>query len=196
MANPNSSTSQRSSQSRAIGLFVLGVGLLILSVAAFLLLPKGELTNGGETASVIPMEVSRPAPELVLEDLDGNPVSLSALRGQVVLVNNWATWCPPCRAEMPALEAYYQENRGKNFTLVAIDAGDPVSEVVRFAQSMELTFPIWMDRNSTALAAFNTTALPSSFVIDGQGTIRLAWTGAIDRATLDRYVTPLIEEGL
>jgi peroxiredoxin len=142
------------------------------------------------------MEVSRAAPELALEDLAGNPVSLSALRGQIVLVNNWATWCPPCRAEMPALEAYYREHRGEGFTLVAIDAGDPVSEVERFAQSLDLTFPIWMDRNSAALAAFNTTALPSSFVIDRQGTIRLAWTGAIDRATLERYVTPLIEAGL
>jgi peroxiredoxin len=96
---------------------------------------------------------------------------------------------------MPALEAYYQENQGKDFTLVAIDAGDPVSEVEQFAQLLSLTFPIWMDRDSAALAAFNTMALPSSFVIDRQGTIRLAWTGAIDRATLDRYVTPLIEEG-
>ncbi len=95
---------------------------------------------------------------------------------------------------MPALEAFYRDNRGKDFTLIAIDAGDPTTEVERFVQSMGLTFPIWMDRNSKALAGFNTTALPSSFVIDREGTIRLAWTGAISRETLDQYVTPLLTE--
>ena len=89
---------------------------------------------------MVPMAVRRPAPELDLVDLSGQPVSLMGYRGQVVLVNNWATWCPPCRAEMPTLEAYFQAHRGADFTLIAIDSGEPAVEVARFVEEMGLVF--------------------------------------------------------
>lgn len=175
-------------------MFVAGVGLLLLGLAALLVIPQAADQAADETSSVVPVAVSRPAPDLALADLAGQPVSLAGYRGQVVLVNNWATWCPPCRAEMPTLEAYFQAHQGEDFTLVAIDSGEPAVEVARFVDEMALSFPIWLDPKGAALEAFNNMSLPSSYVIDRNGTIRLAWTGAISREMLERHVTPLLAE--
>jgi peroxiredoxin len=173
---------------------LIGLGLLILGVAAFVLLPKPGLSKDtASLASAIPAKVSFPAPELALTDLQGNPVSLANTRGQVVLVNNWATWCPPCKDEMPALEAYYKKHHDQNFNLIAIEAGEPAAEVASFVRQYKLTFPVWLDPGSKATTAFRNDALPSSYVIDPQGTVRLAWSGAIDRDNLETYVTPMLE---
>ncbi len=177
-----------------MGLFVAGMGLLLLGLAALLAIPQAADQAAGETSSVVPAAVSRPAPDLALADLAGQPVSLKGYLGQVVLVNNWATWCPPCRAEMPTLEAYFQAHKGEDFTLIAIDSGEPAVEVVRFVDEMGLSFPVWLDPKGAALEAFNNMSLPSSYVIDRTGTIRLAWTGAISREMLERHVTPLLAE--
>jgi peroxiredoxin len=173
---------------------LIGLGLLILGVAAFVLLPKPGLPDDTPRSfAAIPAKVSFAAPELALKDLQGNPVSLAETRGQVVLVNNWATWCPPCKEEMPALEAYYKKHRDQNFNLIAIEAGEPAAEVADFVRQYRLTFPVWLDPGSTATTAFHNDALPSSYVIDTQGAVRLAWSGATDLKTLEMYVTPMLE---
>ena len=147
----------------------------------------------GVVDSVIPAAVEINAPELTLTTVDGKTESLVDFRDQVVLVNNWATWCPPCREEMPELEAYYQLHKNNGFVMIGISAGDPVDEVQSFIAEYSLTFPIWLDPTMKALNAFNSRNLPSSFVIDPTGTIRLAWTGAISLDMLEKYVTPLLE---
>ena len=187
---------------KAGGMVLVGAGLLILGVLAGILLLTNEANANrsqpdNETAqlpSVVPAEVNFPAPDLSLSDLKGDLVSLADYRGQVVLVNNWATWCPPCKAEMPALQAYYEDHQDQGFVLVAIEAGEPADEVAQFASDYGLTFPVWLDPNSAALEAFNNFTLPSSYVIDAQGTVRLAWSGAISREMLEKYLTPLLEE--
>ena len=187
---------------KAGGMVLVGAGLLILGVLAGILLLTNEANANrsqpdNETAqlpSVVPAQVNFPAPDLSLSDVEGNPVSLADYRGQVVLVNNWATWCPPCKAEMPALQAYYEDHQDQGFVLVAIEAGEPADEVAQFASDYGLTFPVWLDPDSAALEAFNNFTLPSSYVIDAQGTVRLAWSGAISREMLETYLTPLLEE--
>lgn len=134
------------------------------------------------------------APELSLENLNGGTESLADYRDQVVLVNNWATWCPPCKAEMPTLAAYYKEHRSKGFTIIAIEAGDSREAVAPFVQSYQLEFPIWLDPDGASLKAFGNGNLPNSYVIDRSGTIRYAWTGEISKAMLERYVSPLLTE--
>jgi cytochrome c biogenesis protein CcmG, thiol:disulfide interchange protein DsbE len=177
-------------------MFFIGSGLVILGIVAFIILPRGEASPSRNTTtfSVIPTRTEFPAPKLELQDLEGNKTSLEDLRGQVVLVNNWATWCPPCREEMPDLEAYYQKHKDNDFTLVAIDAGDPLLEVAQFVDDFGLSFSVWLDPNQDALRAFRNSGLPNSYVIDKQGVVRLAWTGAIKLETLEQYVTPLLEE--
>lgn len=195
MAEHRQKRRDRGGRNKALALLLIGAGLLILGVVAMALLAKpGETAEAGNVRSAIPVEVNYPAPELNLTDLEDNPVSLEDYRGTVVLVNNWATWCPPCKAEMPTLQAYYEKHRRKGFTIIAIESGDPVPEVKKFVEEYGLTFPVWADLTMKSIAAFRNPGLPSSYVIDREGTVRLAWAGAISREMLEKYVTPLLEE--
>jgi peroxiredoxin len=172
----------------AAGLFFIGAAVVILY------LPKAQEQVLANNYSVVPVKVNYAAPELRLTDLDGNPVLLSDYRGMTVLVNNWATWCPPCKAEMPTLEKYYEDHYGQNFVIIAIESGEPADEVASFVAQYKLTFPVWLDTQTLALDAFENWDLPSSYIIDKNGTIQLTWTGEISRAMLDEYVTPLLEK--
>ena len=163
------------------------IGLAILLLAS----PKSE-ANERDFSSVTPVEVSFAAPELSLQNINGQTESLDDFRDDVVLVNNWATWCPPCKAEMPTLAAYYNEHNSEGFKIVAIEAGDPVDGVLQFAQDLDLKFPVWLDPHGASLEAFGNGTLPSSYVIDRSETVRYAWTGEISRAMLEKYVTPLL----
>jgi peroxiredoxin len=182
------------SKTKVLALLCFGSGLLILGMAGLLFLPKLDTPTSTPSYSVIPVKVNFNAPKIALADLNGQPTSLAAYRGKVVLVNNWATWCPPCKAEMPDLEAFYEAHQSQHFELIGIEAGDPTSEVSTFVKQYGLSFPIWLDPDGKALDAFHNQALPSSYVIDKNGTVRLAWSGAISREMLEKYVVPLLEE--
>ncbi|MFC2064496.1 TlpA family protein disulfide reductase [Chloroflexota bacterium] len=142
--------------------------------------------------SAVPNEVNYPAPNLVLKDLSSNEVSLDHFLDEIVLVNNWATWCPPCKAEMPTLEAYYQKHKDDGFLIIAIESGESMEVVKEFIADYGITFPVWIDRKGEALNAFKNMDLPSSYVIDRTGIVRLTWTGEISLEMLEKYVTPLI----
>jgi peroxiredoxin len=171
------------------------VGLIILIGVA--VLQKGLLGAGQEQFDALilpPIEVDQPAPELTLFDLDGRQVSLSDFKGQVVLLNNWATWCPPCREEMPEFKAYYEKYKEEGFQVIAVEAGQPEIEVRTFVEEQGLEFIILLDPENQSLVTFQHSTLPNSFVIDRRGHLRLAWLGAINLPTLEKYVTPLLEE--
>ena len=188
-----------SSSSNILAMVILGAGLVLLGLAVFFAWPKAdtavaETTLGNESLTT-PVEVNYEAPGLSLTGLDGMEHQMTDHLGEVVLVNLWATWCPPCKAEMPTLEAYYQAHQADGFVTIAINDGDPADEVAEFVQEYGLTFPVWLDPTYKATdIAFKTRNLPSSFVIDREGYVRLRWVGEIDRATLEKYVTPLILE--
>jgi peroxiredoxin len=173
-------------------MLVVGVGLILISIAVFFALPKAQVEVQQTGRSAIPIETNFPAPAVKLTDLTGKPVALSDFKGQVVLYNAWATWCPPCKEEMPTLEAYYQAHKSDGFVVVAIDDGEAVEDVTAFVKEHRLSFPVWPDLDYVAGGAFKTVNLPTSFIIDRSGTVRLTWTGAITRDTLEKYVTPLI----
>jgi peroxiredoxin len=169
------------------GLLLIGFAFLVMA------LPRGE-SNAGSPSSSVPGPVHYAAPELSLETMDGRSESLADYRGDVVLVNNWATWCPPCKAEMPTLATYYNEHKSEGFTIIAIEAGDSLDVVAQFAESYNLKFPIWLDPDQAALRAFGNSNLPNSYLIDRSGTVRYAWTGEVSQAMLEKYVTPLLTE--
>jgi peroxiredoxin len=183
-----------SSNRKVFSLSLIGAGLIFIGVAAFFLLSQTDGGVSADTLAVRPAELNHAAPDLTLRDLEGKLVSLTDYRGQVILVNNWATWCPPCRAEMPVLEAYYQANRQKGFVILAIEAGDPVEEVRAFVRQYGLSFPVLLDPEGHSLAAFNNPALPNTYIIDRQGRVRLAWTGAVNQKALETFLTPLLKE--
>lgn len=177
---------------KAIPFMLFGLGLILIAASVFFILrdkaPRTDL-------STVPAKVRFSAPELTLTDTQGVSRSLADYRGQVVLVNLWATWCPPCKEEMPTLQAFYDKYRDAGFVIVAINDGDPRADVLQFVEDYELTFPVWLDPTYIATEqAFNTLNLPTSFVIDRSGTIQLTWVGGIDAETLETYVTPLITE--
>jgi thiol-disulfide isomerase/thioredoxin len=136
--------------------------------------------------------VNYPAPALALENIKGKTESLTDFQDKVVLVNNWATWCPPCKAEMPTLVAFYNEHAKDGLMIVAIEAGEPKDQVQKFAEQYQMPFSVWIDQDGKALDAFKNGSLPNSYVIDRTGTVRLMWTGEINRETLEKYVTPLL----
>ena len=169
-------------------------GLLLIGFAFLIMALPGGKGNTDSPSSVVPAPVSYPAPELFLATMDGKTESLADYRKDIVLVNNWATWCPPCKAEMPTLAAYYNEHHSAGFTIIAIEAGDFVDVISPFVQSYNLTFPVWLDPDGASLRAFGNGNLPNSYVIDRSGTVRYAWTGEISQAMLEKYITPLLKE--
>lgn len=150
--------------------------------------------NSLDEFSIIPIKVDYPAPVLTLEDMNGERISLSDLQGKIVLVNNWATWCPPCKAELPTLEKYYQSHASQDFVILAIEAGDPLNEIEEMIKKYSLTFTVLQDPANLSMKAFGNWDLPSSYVIDRTGQIRLTWTGQINLPMLNKYVSPLLDE--
>jgi peroxiredoxin len=176
-------------------LVLVGAGLLlIIGVAVFLQARIGEPREDLDDLILQPIEVDQPAPELTLFDLDGNVVALTDLIGEVVLLNNWATWCPPCRGEMPEFQAYYEKYQDKGFQILAVEAGEPEEEVRRFVEEQGLEFIVLLDPDNISLITFQHSSLPTTFVIDRQGHLRLAWLGSINMPTLEKYVTPILKE--
>jgi thiol-disulfide isomerase/thioredoxin len=176
--------------------FIVGTGLVLVGLAVFfmLLVKKTTDTSTSVSKSVVPMAVNYPAPELSLQNVNGKTESLINYRDKVVLVNNWATWCPPCKAEIPTLEAYYKTHNEEGFVIIGIEAGESQNDVFQFVQGANITYPIWFDLKNASLQAFRSPNLPNSFVIDRKGTVRLAWVGEINQEMLEKYVTPLLME--
>jgi peroxiredoxin len=170
----------------------MGAGLILLVGGLYLGLSGWKDAPAPQDRSTTPVEVNYPAPELALENVNGGFQSLADFRGQVVLVNNWATWCPLCKAELPTLVAFHEAHAADGFTIIGVEAGEPADQVAGFVQQYGIPYPIWLDPENKSLTAFKNPALPNSYVIDRAGTVRLAWTGEINRDTLEKYVTPLI----
>ncbi len=130
--------------------------------------------SGASTAGQIPApQQGFLAPDFELKTPAGETINLSDLRGQAVLVNLWATWCPPCRAEMQSIEKVYQEYKDQGFTVLAVNMtyqDDPL-EIMPFVQEQRLTFPILLDETSEMANAYQLRSLPSSYFIRRDGII-------------------------
>lgn len=110
-----------------------------------------------------------PPPDFTLPGLDGGAITLSDLQGKVVLINFWATWCPPCREEMPSMEKVYRRFKDKDFTILAVDIMEHPDTVRRFARRYELTFPILLDANGEVTQKYVANAIPTSYIVDKEG---------------------------
>jgi len=137
------------------------------------------------------------APDFTLESLSAEQVSLSDLKGQVVVLNLWASWCPPCRAEMPALQRLYEENQARGLVVLGanITAQDNLTAVEAFVQEFNLTFPILLDTSGTVGRTYRMRAFPTTFFIDREGVIqRVIVGGPMSEITLQSTVEQLLEE--
>jgi len=135
------------------------------------------------------------APDFQLDLLGGGEMQLSALRGQVVIVNLWASWCPPCRAEMPALERVYEANRDRGLEILAVNTTyqDSESAAAEFAREFGLSFPIVLDRTGEVSRSYLLRALPTTFFIDREGIIRkVVLGGPMSETTIQTAVEELL----
>ena len=118
-----------------------------------------------------------PAPALSLQNLDGRPVRLEDYRGKVVLLNFWATWCEPCREEMPSMNKLRAAFAGRPFEVLAVNLGEGEPRIKRFLEQVPLDFPVLLDRDSAAAKAWRVRVLPASFLIGPDGRIRYSVLG-------------------
>jgi thiol-disulfide isomerase/thioredoxin len=141
------------------------------------------------------LDVGKPAPALDAKLLDGTHYSLASERGKVVIVNFWATWCAPCRAEMPAIDAYYRKHRGEGLEVLAVSMDDPGSEERVRNVMRAFSFPAALGPQSDFKGYQRIWRLPLTFVIDREGVLRKKdWYGdpGIDEQLLEKTVTPLL----
>ena len=176
---------------KAIALVVI----LIITVAVVILLQgKDGLFKPAPQPRVAE---GSPAPPFIFPGIDGRMVDLKAYRGKVVFLNIWATWCPPCRDEMPSMERLYQELKGEDFEILAVsvDAAGAAA-VAPFVKKYRLSFPALLDPKGTTQDLYGTTGVPESFIINREGVIEKIVIGPMDWAApkVVRYFRDLIQK--
>ncbi|MGD2069447.1 MAG: TlpA disulfide reductase family protein [Gemmatimonadota bacterium] len=157
-----------------------------------------------------PVTAGEPAPSFQVTDLDGNPVRLADYRGKVVLVNIWATWCAPCREEMPSMERLYGEIEDDDFVILAVSVdaapgerdqggrpGVSKTRLAEFAGDLDLTFPILHDPSGKIEDSYQTTGVPESFLVDRDGVIvrRIAGATVWDHESYRELIRRLLANG-
>jgi peroxiredoxin len=147
--------------------------ILVLLAAAWTFASR-DPSAAGTTASISAPQQGFEAPGFTLQTLDGEPVALSDLRGQAVLVNFWATWCPPCKAEMPAIQEVYDEYKGQGFTVLAVNMAyqDDPGNIPSFMAEFGLDFPVLLENSGQVANTYLIRSLPTSFFIDREGVIQ------------------------
>ena len=147
---------------------------------------EGQENTGANGSELAPApEIGHPAPDFILSDIEGNPFRLSDLRGKVVFINFWATWCPPCRAEMPEIEAVYQEYKDKDVVVVGVDILETRDEVTQFVQQGGYSWTFVLDTTGQVSASYKITAIPASFFLDTEGIIRAVTIGAMTKRAME-----------
>jgi thiol-disulfide isomerase/thioredoxin len=131
-------------------------------------------------------------PDLRLNDLSGKPVRLSDYAGRPLLINAWATWCPPCRAEMPLLNDFYLQNKDRGFVLLAVNAGETTNLVNQFIQQTGFGFPVLLDPGTAALSRLGVMSFPTSILVGRDGLVKKIHIGLITPEALKNEIAPLL----
>jgi peroxiredoxin len=182
---------QKAKQEKQRKQLMIGGGLLAIVLLGFLLWSSMQ-SSGNQLAPVL-IEPGNPAPNFELMTLDGETAVLDEYAGDVVLINFWATWCPPCKAEMPDINAFYQANHDKGFTVLGVNAQEDQSTVSKFIEANGFTFPILLDSVGDVARQFQVNSYPTTIIMDREGTIQTIHNGLITAEQLEAAVTPLLE---
>ena len=171
--------------SRFIAGLLIGLGGLLLLTAAVLLYARTR------PAVSFPRVGSRLA-NFSLRDLDGNDIQLRDYSGKTVLINAWASWCPPCLAEMPMLVSEYRARKGNGFVILAINAGETPEEAVAFAAEYGMDFPVLLDPDSALLDSLLIDSLPTSVLVGADGVVKAVHIGMLSPEEFAAEFAPLI----
>ncbi|HXW50437.1 MAG TPA: redoxin domain-containing protein [Candidatus Acidoferrales bacterium] len=168
-----------------IGLWLLVVALF--AVAGLLLARDYKAVKLADAAS----PVGKPARDAPLTTLSGGSTSLHSFAGHPVWLNFFATWCPPCKAEMPQIETRYRRLHGQGLEVVGVDQEETPELIARFTRPFSITFPIVIDEGPAA-AAYGVFALPTSVFIDARGIVRVVRTGELSPDDMDEYLARIM----
>ena len=137
---------------------------------------------GAAAAADLKLWTGGPPPALTLKDLDGRQHRLADYRGKVVLINFWATWCGPCREEMPSIQELKNKLAGRPFVVLAVNLDEPESRIRKFLTQMKLDFPILLDPGRNVAKGWNARILPATFIVGPDGRVRYSLVGEMDWA--------------
>jgi len=153
---------------KLMSVYCLRVQMAAIIIAIMVLIANGQ-TYAQQTMQAMPGNPV--AKNFKLKNLDGEFVSLSDFKGKVVMINFWATWCPPCRKEMPSMQRAWEQYQKNDIMMLAVHIGGDVDEIWSFVSEYNLDFPVLIDGNSKVSNAWPILGIPTSFVIDKQGKI-------------------------
>jgi cytochrome c biogenesis protein CcmG/thiol:disulfide interchange protein DsbE len=190
---PRLEPEQERRRDRELLVAMLVLALLAALVPLLLNVAKPERTAVPEGADVAAL-TAKPAPPFTLETVDGRTLSLSDYQGQVVLVNVWATWCPPCVRETPRLVRVYEEFKGQGFVMLGVNTTyqDDREAVATFVRDQKISYPVLLDLDGTVGTVYGGRLMPTSYLIDRDGKIVVTKVGEVDEAQLREQVAALL----
>jgi thiol-disulfide isomerase/thioredoxin len=133
-----------------------------------------------------------PAPSFTVGTLAGIQSGLDDYRGKIVVMNLWASWCPPCRAEMPDLQRLYRAYRSRNVVVIGVDQGESAQRVADFARSLDIHYPILLDQQQQYGRVYAALGLPTTIVVDPKGTVIRGFDGALSYPQMVAAISPLL----
>ncbi len=162
----------------------------VIVIGAVLALAFSSTPN----TTVGPAQIGKPIANFSLTDLNGVTHSIADYKGRPVLINSWATWCPPCKAEMPALHEFYLKHKAEGFELLAVNSGEGRSAVQQFIGQTGFTFPVLLDTNKDVLDGLGVSGLPTSIWIGRDGTVKTIHVGGLTPKMIETRLTPLLSQ--
>lgn len=183
MENPNQTMKQKPATGVLAAIFMVVAGLLVIIISVTWAIKNRT------SPSELP-EVGRSLPDINLPDLDGNIVRLSDYRGRPVLINFWATWCPPCRTEMDDLEAFYYEHQEEGLMILAINSGESREVAAEFAKEAGLSFSVLLDEDYSISDRWLINNLPTSILVGRDGVVKVIHIGLFRAEQMDEELLP------
>lgn len=153
--------------------------------------PKIDTKSSNDTNKINPTVIKTKAPNFKLSDLNNKELSLSDLKGKKVFLNFWATWCPPCKEEMPEIQKLYEETENSDLVIISVEIGEPLSTVKSFIASNKYSFKVLLDSDQSVATKYNIASIPTSYFIDIDGNIISKRMGAMNIGEMKSYIKTL-----
>ncbi|MED4584734.1 TlpA disulfide reductase family protein [Brevibacillus choshinensis] len=166
----------------------------LLALLGWGLYVQGTTPHEQPVSQAVGIQKGNLAPDFELLTPEGKSIKLSDLRGQKVIVNLWATWCPPCRAEIPDMQAFYEENKDKGVVILGVNltsTENSVENVAAFIKGYGMTFPVVLDVDKQVAVQYQAISIPTSYMIDSNGVIREKFIGPMDQEKMANIISSM-----